>query len=775
MAPLFRDGTVLVVCLPQRSFGHSTATLVARPALLVLLSATVGCVKGPQPYAPHACGQTDLSGCIIEDVKVVGNAKLPTSDITQRIATAESSHPFGGILENVPILSLFDRLAVEYELFDPSVLARDLARVERIYRAHGYYDAHARAARVLKLPDGRVQVEIVVDEGKPVVVSKREVQWGTLSPSKDEIKSVDDRLEREKAVPVKKPLTEAGLDEAKRVLKRRLTNQGYAYAKVDAHADVDLGKRQAVVTFKVDSGPRCTFGPVTFKGLGDLPEGRLRAAVGFKEGDTFSTTKLEASERDILAFGVLGSVEAVPDLSATGPNRPTVIPVTFQATTILLRATKAGGGFDLGSRVEGHLVFGWENQNFLGGLRRFSIEARPGVIDDPLNLGTLLSPSAWATAKPLPELRLHAELTQPGFIEAHTRGRLTVAANAYRLITGETDFERIGYLELAGKGGVEREFWERHVTIGLYGSFQADEPFSYRRFGPLPAVIGFTGITIPYIQALSTLDLRYGYGERPKPDSINPHSGVYVSTDAQLGWADTQDVRIRPDFRGYIPLGKRMTLALRLSLGFLFPYGGALETLRGCDPKDSSCGRYLQLLQFRGFMSGGPNSNRGYGYNGVGPHAVVTYLSPAAPTLGNAPLPIATGGTGLWESSVELRMRFNETFGAAVFLEGSDVAAKIESMNLVRAPHLSTGIGFRYITPIGPLRADLGLRIPGMQQRGVNCPVYDNAVSPSAPYCAPPTPDQPAVPGQYLAPTYGQAGALFGLPLALSLSLGEAF
>ena len=106
------------------------------------------CAKPPHPYMPEPCVQRDLSGCVIDDVTVVHNETVPSSEITEKLATAESKHPLGGIFENVPILSLWDRLSVEYERFDPFVLERDLARVERIYRSLGYYDAHARTGHV---------------------------------------------------------------------------------------------------------------------------------------------------------------------------------------------------------------------------------------------------------------------------------------------------------------------------------------------------------------------------------------------------------------------------------------------------------------------------------------------------------------------------------------------------------------------------------------------------------------------------------------------------
>ena len=63
-------------------------------------------------------------------------------------------------------------------------------------------------------------------------------------------------------------------------------------------------------------------------------------------------------------------------------------------------------------------------------------------------------------------------------------------------------------------------------------------------------------------------------------------------------------------------------------------------------------------------------------------------------------------------------------------------------------PHLSVGFGIRYPTPVGPLRVDLGFRVPGAQRIGG--PVD-------------PTIDGP-VPGNFL-----------GIPVALAIGLGEAY
>jgi outer membrane protein insertion porin family/translocation and assembly module TamA len=729
-------------------------------AVTVALAAT-GCVK--KPYATLPCERADLSGCVIQDVEVVGNRAVPTADLKEKIATTETSRLFGGVVEKVPILGLWDRLTVTYERLDPFVLERDLARIERAYRARGYYEARVRAGRTIKLPNDQVRVEIVVDEGQPVHIGEVTLTWkdpnAKLRPGVTRaIQSAKDTLA------IGAAFEEDAFEATKKKLLRAMTDRGYAYASVVSDAHVDLTAHEAAIAYTLELGPASTFGPITIEGNAPLPTARLLAAVNIHEGQRYSTSALESAELSLSELGVFGSIQAAPQFSAGGRSRNPVVPVVFHASVAPLHAAQLGGGLEAGGRVEVHLQARWEDKNFLGGLRHFAVEMRPGLVFYPMTLQTLLTPPT----RVLPEVRLRSELQQPGFLEARTTGVLSAATNVYRLLTNDTAVtskDVVGYLEFAGRAGVERRFWNSRVSVNLYGAIQNDRPFLYNDCCSARPP-GFTPITIPLLQTSASLDLRTG--QNGKADRINPHSGIYFINELQLmpyGEAlhPIHDVRVHPELRGYIPLGRRWTLALRAGAGLLFPldsYGTKLLKPNECadfaatDPQALECGSDLQVLQFRAFFSGGANSNRGYPYNGVGPHERVPFSN----VNRNKDAPVATGGLTLWEGSLELRAPLVGPLGTVFFLDGSNISREVARLDFT-APHLSAGFGLRYDTPVGPARLDLGVRLPCAQRLGSCAPVHD-----------PSNPDVTA-----LSATDGQAGTIFGLPIAISIAIGEAF
>jgi outer membrane protein insertion porin family/translocation and assembly module TamA len=196
---------------------------------------------------------------------------------------------------------------------------------------------------------------------------------------------------------------------------------------------------------------------------------------------------------------------------------------------------------------------------------------------------------------------------------------------------------------------------------------------------------------------------------------------------------------VRPEARFYVTKTK-LTLAVRATTGLLFPrnYSGAGDT---ADDQ--------QKLLFRGFFSGGPFSNRGYAFQGVGRHDVIDLSTNPGVRCSADEVPPdprclrPIGGLTLWEASVELRfpLRLLSPLGAVLFLDASDVRAGQVDYGL-DTPHLAPGLGLRYPTPIGPVRLDVGFRV--LEYLGKEEP-------------------------------QGTPPEIFGAPLTLHLAVGQAF
>ncbi|MBX3232856.1 MAG: BamA/TamA family outer membrane protein [Labilithrix sp.] len=660
--------------------GGARRHLVVSAVALAALTGGTGCYRVPDGKRAVA------------DVEIRGAKNVDEDDLLTRIDTRE----------DVRFLGIFHGVVYDYEVFDPYALRRDLQRVERYLRARGYYEAHVYASRVIEKRD-KVYVTIAVAEGEPVTVDSFAVV-PTSPLDADSQKAM--RVEILRALPRDSRFDEDKFDESEKAATRALTATGYAAAKVERKAEVDLASHRATLTYTVTPGPRVKFGAVTFEGLGTLPEDAVRRVFGVEQGKVYSSAELEDGKQALLNLGVFATVDVVADTSQieTSPE----VPVTVKAQTTKIRAFLIGGGFELDSlKTDGHIQLGWQNSNFFGGLRKLDVRYKPGIIAYPTRFPNLDPPTA-----PLYEHRFSTTLSQPAFLEKRTTGFIRAEYNVYPVLLpakqdGTFDKNVVGYHEPRGAIGLERHFFQR-----LYASpeidLQANFPFDYLgRSDVRPLVIS-------YVALATNLDFR----DNPS----KPHRGFWIGNVLQgAAGGDATDIRVQPDVRGYIPLHRKLTLALRGSLGFLFPANYMLESRASFLASGGADDRDYQILFFRGFFSGGPTQNRGYPLRGISPHDTIPYLSPAGqssaagscdPAKQGCDLP--TGGLTLWEASAELRINVSGPFSTALFCDASDVSPF--SVNIrPDHPHLSCGAGARYDTPVGPIRFDVGYRIPGLQ------------------------------------------------------------
>ena len=165
-------------------------------------------------------------------------------------------------------------------------------------------------------------------------------------------------------------------------------------------------------------------------------------------------------------------------------------------------------------------------------------------------------------------------------------------------------------------------------------------------------------------------------------DLLNPKKGVRLIENiewASSGFGSEVDfIKLTLEGRGYVPLEKYGVLAARLK------WGGIQQLENTSD-----------IPIFKRFFSGGSESVRGYPYQRLG----------LLDDEGNP-----EGGLSLVEGSVEYRFPIREPFEGVTFVDFGNVFE--DSFDLAFDDlRYTAGVGLRYLTPVGPIRFDVGYQL----------------------------------------------------------------
>ncbi len=502
-------------------------------------------LAGSVAAGASGCASIPSGRSAITRVTVHGAKQVDSSDVADKLATMPSPK----------FLGLFRGVVYDYELFSRATLQRDLARVERYYRARGYYDAHALAGLVTRPDPQHVRVDIYVDEGAPVLNQPSKLEGISELP-----KNIADAVTQaalDVLVPGK-PFDEDDFEKAENDVKRALTDRGYAYAKVSRDALVDLVRHTATPVFSVTPDRPATFGKVTIQGRTadskavsiEIPEAPMRRAIDIREGEPYSTQAISDATQALLDLEVFSSVEIEPELQDPPPASH-VVPLTVRVEPNRLRQLRLGAGAEFDQlRTDIHGVAAWEDHNFLGGLRSFSAELKPGVVLFPTRLDNIVRPT-----RLLPEERLRLQFKQPGFVEARTNLYVRPEFNIFPLLvrSDESAQSVLGYREAKGATWLDRAYGKFYSSVGY--NLQVESPFAYK--GPLDPDLSTLVISYPEINA------RFDF----RDDRVHPHKGVYLSTNLQLAGrpfgGDVRDLKVQPEVRTYVPVASNVTFATR--------------------------------------------------------------------------------------------------------------------------------------------------------------------------------------------------------------------
>jgi translocation and assembly module TamA len=645
------------------------------PWLLLALALYPACAGRPMSHA-----------VVVDDLEIRGNQVLSETEIKKRILTSETRW--------WPL--------AKKSAFDPVEWQSDLARIERLYQARGYYQAQVVKADIKLDPKrgarrhDRVDLLVEVQENGPVRIN--DVQVAGIDPL-----TTEERASLLEELPLRKEevFRENDWERAKSLMLRQLRDAGYARAQVAGQAAVDVGTSQADLTLRAAPGRRYHFGDVrvddgqrsTIEAAWVAEQARL--AIG--EGQLYSENALDEAQTRVFAMGVFSTVRVDTAAEPTPDGR---LPVMVHVRPGPLRSLRLGGGVGFDQvRQEARLLGDWTHRNFLGGLRRLHTQAMAGWAFLPSTLAVVRSR--------IDQGPRHGFIYRAtgNFDQPRLGGRPSLRLQS--LLESERTLEQT-YDAIGGRTmlGVR---WEPHSTVSLLPAYNLQ---GYWLNGPSTATAQSAPLALgcqrdPCFVLLSYLEQTVTWDTRDDP--LEPRKGRYLALSLQEGGGPlggTFDyLRILPEARGYLSLGDddQITLAARVRVGSLITRSGR--------PEDSAV--------VTRFYSGGSMWMRGFSVRRLSPMILI-------PTPGSddpeSKLALPIGGNGLVEGNFEVRSRFSDTLAAAAFVDyGQVTRARIP---LGQLPNLlyAAGFGIRYLTPVGPLRADLGFRLPF----GRPPPLYDS-------------------------------------------------
>jgi outer membrane protein assembly factor BamA len=513
------------------------------------------------------------------------------------------------------------------------------------------------------------------------------------------------------------PYTAERIEATELVLRRVLAESGHPYAAIEVAATVDEGAGTAAVVLEVEPGPRPVFGPVTIHAPAPLRESDIRPRVTFARGDLVRPSAVERTRRSILSLpGVDDVVVELPGLETGALTLPAVVRVTRPE-----RMHDVSGRATLSSMECLELAGGWRHRHFLGAPRAFTVRGGFSNLFASVLNGGFPCGSAGEEHYAQANYSLATELYQPiaarrpTALEARAFFRRTTAPQSY-LIHG------FG-LHLAGLREVGPGLTLRAGYAPERNELRAAGHYFCVNFGACSqaAIAGLSGP-----RWLAPLEAEVSW---IPPAARQPFGGPAIREGGL--WPGT----LGPLWRPMLRLGAAGAGAATGSDFAYLRVVAEASVARVLTPRTEAAARVRAggvtigddaLPPQVRFYSGGANTVRGVAQNLMGPLVLVARPHEATdagcdPVLGGCPAGATPdpdrvsvrplGGTAVLEGNLELRLWLTPSVQLAAFADGGllrgdpgPLSPSARSWEAMAAP----GAGARWISPLGPLRVDVG-------------------------------------------------------------------
>jgi outer membrane protein insertion porin family/translocation and assembly module TamA len=532
--------------------------------------------------------------------------------------------------------------------FDRATFEADLKRVHAYYVDHGFPDARVKSYDVtLNRAQTAVDLTIDVEEGQPILVDTI-----TFTGFGDLIDADRKALRAQATLKQGERLDRSNMEATRQTAANLLKERGYPYGQVSASEQSAGDPHHIRIEFTASPGVKAYFGDIQIAGNKSVSDNIVRRELLFHAGDLFRRSAVRQSQRKLYDMELFqfANIEVVnPD------QQNTQVPTRVTVAEGKPRRVNFSVGYGTEEEARGEVQ--WHHYNFFGGARTAGVHAKWSSLDRGVQLD-FNEPYFFS-----PYLSLGVDAHQwydiePAYRVTSSGVRLAANFRAVRQITWS-----LGYVN---------EFESSRISDAALNDLTLRDQLIALGLNPL------TGVQDGTVSAFS-LEVQRNTADNPLNATKGTYLSAHVEQAAHFLRGTFQYTSLSLEGRDFLSFGPHIVLATRLHYGTIRPAGNVES----------------EVPFFKRYFLGGAETLRGWGRYEVSP-------------LSESGLPL--GGFTLFQGTAELRFRLTPKIGAVGFLDAGNVWAGSWRVD-GRDVRYDIGPGFRYSTPIGPLRVDLGYQL----------------------------------------------------------------
>lgn len=643
----------------------------------------------------------------VTNLEFQGNDSFPEDSLARAIINRETRCGWFSPLFRLCVFG------VEHELFNERELSQDILRLETFYYIRGFREVQVDTL-IRRPSEDTVELSFLIDEGLPVRIASLVVEGA------DPFEGFDPATDL--PTQVGGLLNAMDLAATRDTLIQRFRNRGYPRADVSRSWRLPTQSPYlADVIFEVETGPHAVFGPITFVGNEELDENVIRQLLPFEEGQEYSALSILEAQRNLFSIEMIQRASIVEAVNPAGVVPDSVVPLEVRITEAPVHYVRAGAGWSTSDCVNGEAR--WTSRNFYGGARRLQLRARlSNLAAEPLRGGLCYQSGVdefggvnWLVS---------AEFSQP--LLGQTASLRTSVFFERQSLQDVFVRQAVG-VDLAVTQAIGTNSAITLAYRPQRTDLEAAEVFFCTSF------LVCTPEDVASLQEPNWLSPVSVNLVRARTNNIfNPTSGYTVLLNFEHASAVTgsefQYNRLFAEVTGYLETRPGQVLAARVRGGWV---GAGVFTALAEGPD--------VIHPQKRFFSGGANSVRGFAQNQLGPRVLTVdpaelLIAPSdtVPALcdpaeimdltcdanlldsGAFGTPRPTGGSTVLEGGIEYRIAVGRRLETAVFVDFGRMWTE-QASGAGNRFEITPGVGVRYLSPIGPLRVDLGYRFRGSE------------------------------------------------------------